>query len=390
MYVRSWLKSFSVGGAALLVLGLGGCSKPAPAPEPVRSVRLITLGSQAVESQLEYAGEVQPRVESRLGFRVAGKVVKRAVALGQAVQAGQVLLQLDGRDYQLSADAARAQLTAATTNRDVAAADWKRYKDLYQQNFISSAELDRREAAYKGALAQYEQAQSQAALQTNQNAYTVLVADVAGVVTGLDAEVGQVVAAGTPVVRIAQTGAVDVVFSVSEDKRAAVQLGAAVQVRPWSGGAPLVGQVRELAASADPVTRTYTVKVGLSAKDALPLGATVAVALEGAARKAQQVLKLPITALLEEGGKSKVWVLDPATMTVAAQPIELAAMDGNAAVVAAGLQPGAQVVVSGVHTLSAGQKVTIYQEPKSAAPAARAPVADKPAGASGAAATVAK
>ncbi len=239
---------FLVASAALLA----ACSRSAPPEEPVRSVKLLTVGVGAMQSTLEYSGEVRARVESRLGFRVAGKIVQRQAELGQRVKAGQVLAQLDPRDYQLAADAARAQLASATTQRDLAAADFKRFQALKDQNFISGAELERRAATLKAAQATLDQARAQLSSQGNQTAYTTLVADVAGVVTGIEAEPGQVVAAGTPVVRIAQDGARDVVFAVPEDKVGLIQPGQDVTVRGWSGGAPLAGRVREVAASADP------------------------------------------------------------------------------------------------------------------------------------------
>ena len=348
-------------GAVMLV---SACSRPAPPEEPVRSVKVITVGLGAFESGQEYAGEVRARVESRLGFRVAGKITKRTVEVGQRVKAGQLLAQLDPRDYQLAADAGRAQVVAATTQRDLAAADLTRYRTLKDQNFISGAELERREATLKAAQATLEQAQAQLTGQGNQTGYTQLLADVSGVVTAVEAEAGQVVAAGTPVVRIAQDGPRDVVFAVPEDKLARVPVGSAVTVRSWTGGPSLRGTVRELAASADPVTRTFPVKVTLSEKDAgeaLPLGATAYVVPQAVAQLAGGVIKLPTSALRQEGKGSAVWVLDTASMTVRSQPVQIATADGNEAVIASGLQPGQKVVSAGVHVLSPGQKVTIYK-----------------------------
>ncbi|MES3002983.1 MAG: efflux RND transporter periplasmic adaptor subunit, partial [Pseudomonadota bacterium] len=211
--------------------GLAACSKPEPAQEPVRAVKVLSVGVQAFQSGHEFAGEVKPRVESRLGFRVAGKIVRRQAELGQHVKAGQVLAQLDPQDYRLAADAARAQLAAATTNRDLAAGDFKRYSALKDQNFISGAELERRDTTLKAAQAQLDQAKAQLSSQGNQAAYTTLVADVSGVITSIDAEPGQVVTAGTPIVRIAQDGPRDVLFAVPEDKVAAIKPGSEVSVR---------------------------------------------------------------------------------------------------------------------------------------------------------------
>jgi RND family efflux transporter MFP subunit len=360
-----------VAAAALL----GGCSRPVPSEEPIRAVKVLTVGVEGMRAGGEFAGEVRARVESRLGFRVGGKIVRRQVELGQRVKAGEILAQLDPQDYQLAALAAKAQVSAAQTNRDLVAADYKRYKELRDQNFISDAELERRDAALKAAQAQLDQASAQGSAQGNQAAYTTLVADVSGVVTAVEAEVGQVVAAGTPVVRIAQDGPRDVVFAVPEDKVALVKMGSGVDVRVWGGQTSVRGTVREVAASADPVTRTFGVKVSLPAKDALALGTTVSVLPQALDRSGVQVIKLPTSALRQDGQSSAVWVLDTASMTVKLQRIQVATADGNDVIVAGGLQPGMQVVSAGVHVLSPGQKVTIYKEKMPAAPANNAQAA---------------
>jgi RND family efflux transporter MFP subunit len=341
---------------------LAGCSRQEAPPEPIRSVKVMTVGVDAFGSAHEFAAEVKPRIESRLGFRVAGKIVKRQAEVGQRVKPGDVLAQVDPRDYQLAADAARAQVAAALTNRDLAAADFKRYKTLRDQNFISGAELERRETAFKAAQAQLDQAQAQLAAQGNQAAYTNLVADAAGVITAIEAEPGQVVQAGQAVVRVAQDGPRDVVFAVPEDKVGAIKPGSPVAVRAWSDNRQLEGKVREVAAAADPATRTYPIKVALDTSDAPPLGATVYVVPKALSMAGTPVIKLPTSALRQEGRGTAVWVLDKQTMTVKLQPVQIATADGNEAVIAAGLNPGMQVVTAGVHVLSPGQKVAIYRE----------------------------
>jgi membrane fusion protein, multidrug efflux system len=363
---------FMLAGAALV---LAACSPPAPLDEPVRAVKVMTVVSAGIAASDEYAGEVRAQIESRLGFRVGGKIIKRQAELGQRVKAGQVLAQLDPQDYKLAADAARAQLAAAATNRDLAAADFKRYQTLMDQNFISGAELERRETAFKAAQAQFEQARAQLAVQGNQAGYSALLADVSGIVTAVEAEPGQVVVAGAPVLRIAANGVRDVVFSVPEDKLAGIRVGAPVKIRLWAQATELPGRVREVAASSDPVTRTYPVKVSIDAKEAPALGATVYVLPQLAGSTGPAVIKLPTTALFQMGQSTAVWLLDPASMTVKAQVIELAAVDGNDIIVTAGLQPGMRVVSAGAHVLSAGQKVSIYQSNMPVAHTGRAQVA---------------
>lgn len=350
---------------------LAGCSKPEPAPEPIRAVRTMVVASDAAGTTLEYAAEVRARIESRLGFRVGGKLVRRAVELGASVKAGQLLAQLDPQDLRLVQDSARAGLFAAQANHEQALADFKRFKELRDQGFISSAELERRETALKSAKASLDQAQAQAYAQGNQAAYSTLTADAAGVITGVDAEPGQVVAAGAPVLRLAQDGPRDVVFAVPEDK---VQLLRgiegrvnALKVKLWGGNEQLPATVREVAAAADPVTRTFQVKADVG-RAAVRLGQTASVALE--LPKTTGVTKLPLAALLEQQGKTSVWLLDKASMTVKPQAVQVAGAEGNSAVISGGLSPGQVVVTAGVHVLTPGQKVKLYGE------SAATPVAD--------------
>lgn len=345
---------------SIALLALGGCSRQEAAHEPVRAVKILTVGLQDLRGETVYAGEVRARVESRLGFRVPGKLVARSVETGQRVQTGQILAQIDPQDYQLAAQAAQAAEVAAQSQRDVALADFRRYEALRAQNFISGAELERREAALKAAESALAQAQSQLSVQSNQAGYARLLATAPGVVTGIDAEVGQVVSAGQPVVRLAHDGPRDAVFSVSEQLLGAFRLGQTLQATVQATGQVFKGQVREVGASADPLTRTFVVKLALEASQALPLGGTVNVLVPRQQAQSAPVIKLPTTALRQDGQATTVWLLDEASMTVKPQPVQVLTVDGQAVVIGSGLNAGQKVVAAGVHVLSPGQKVTVY------------------------------
>ncbi|MED5619268.1 efflux RND transporter periplasmic adaptor subunit [Ideonella sp. BN130291] len=360
--------SLVIAAASVLV----ACSKPQPAPEPVRAVRTMTVSSDSAGGVHEFAAEVRARTESRLGFRVGGKLVRRAVDLGATVKAGQMLAQLDPQDLKLGQDAARAALNSAQANFDQTAADYKRFKDLRDQGFISAAELERRDTALKAAKAQLDQARAQAGVQVNQTAYATLVADAPGVITGVDADPGTVVGAGTPVLRLAHDGPRDVVFAVPEDQIAGVRALAgspqALKVRMWGQGAEIFpATVREVAAAADPVTRTFLVKADVG-KAPVRLGQTAAVLME--LPKTVGVAKLPLSAVMEVQGKTAVWLVDKASMTVKPQPIQVAGAEGNSVLVSGGLAPGQTVVTAGVHVLTPGQKVKLYVDPRGGTPVA--------------------
>ncbi len=351
---------FGLCALAALVTTLVACSKAEAPQEPLRSVKLLTVSGSDLNLGGEYAAEVRARVESRLGFRVGGKLVQRPAEPGQRVAAGQLLALVDAQDFQLAAQAAQAQVSAAQSQRDLAAAEFKRFEALKAQNFISGAELERREASLKAADAALSQAKAQAQAQGNQAGYARLTASHAGVITAVEAEVGQVVSAGQPVVRLAHDGPRDAVFAVSESAIMAIRVGQSMQATVLSTGQMVQGTVREMAASADPVTRTYAVKLALAPGVALPLGGTLNVRATGVSGAAVSAIKLPTSALRQEGQGTAVWVLDEATMTVNSQAVQLGPVDGNEVVVTSGLQPGQKVVSAGVHVLSPGQRVTVY------------------------------
>lgn len=371
---RSTLALFLLAASALL----SACTRPAPSPEPVRAVRTMTVGVDTAGGAREFAAEVRARVESRLGFRVAGKMVAREVELGQSVRAGQVLARLDATDLKLGQDAALAASRAAQSNYDLAAAEFARYQTLREQGFISALELERRATALKAQQALRDQALAQAGVQGNQAAYARLTATAAGVITGIDADVGTVLTVGAPALRLAHDGARDAVFSVPEDQqgalRALVGRKGALQVRAWGATAWQPATVREVAAAAEPTTRTYQVRADLSGGP-WQLGQTLTVRIEQP--RVPGVVRLPLTAVMQHQGGSAVWLVDPARMTVQVQPVEVVTADGNSLVVGAGLSPGQVVVTAGVHTLSPGQQVKFYAAPAPVAAAAPDPAASR-------------
>lgn len=346
-----------------LVLTLSACSKEAPAPTPVRAVRTLTLTETGGVMEREFSADIRARTESRLGFRVPGKVSRRLVELGQSVRAGQVLAQLDPQDLRLQQDAARAGLASAEANAAQAASDLKRFTDLKAQGFISDAELERRATAQKAADATLRQARAQAGVQGNQASYAALVADASGVITSVDLEPGQVVNAGTPVLTLAQDGPRDAVFAVPEDLGQTVKplVGktGAIKVRRWGSSEWVPATIRELAAAADPQTRTYLVKADVG-RAGFDLGQSASVAFNTPLRSTGGV-RVPLHALTERNGQSVLWLLDAPSMTVKPQPVVTADVTGNVVLVVKGVSPGQEVVTAGAHTLNPGQKVRRYQ-----------------------------
>lgn len=351
----STLKNVLVAATALALLG--ACSKQAEKTEDIRPVRAISLVSTDIDVNAEFSGEVRARVESRLGFRVGGKIVSRKVDAGTLVKKGQVLMQLDPQDLQLSQAQALANLRAAETNRDLAKADLKRYQELVSKSFVSQSVLDAKESTFKAAQANVDAAQAGYRGQSNQAGYASLVSDVDGVVTAVDAEVGQVVTPGAPVVRVAKSGEKEIVIGIPEDKVDTLRRIPDVQVRLWADPKNIaVGKIREISPVADPSTRTYTVKVVIP--DSLTeakLGMTAVV--QFASKTATPQIKVPLTALFYEKSATSVWVVENGAVKLV--PVTIGGVAGNDIVLASGVKPGQTVVTAGVNLLKPGQKVKI-------------------------------
>lgn len=351
---------------------LASCSKAPTGREDIRPVRTMTVALGRMTAVADLPGELKPRVETRVGFQVPGRIVSRQVEVGQTVKAGQTLATLDAADYKLSAAAAREALIAAQTDRDQQRADYKRYQDLFAKGFISAADLERRKSALDAAEARYKQAAAQAEVSGNQAEYAVLKAPSAGVITGVDAEAGQVVSAGQSVVRLAPTVEKEVAISIPETRLASLRRVPEVRVALWAGSTELRGKVREISPVADPATRSFPARITLIDPPAdAAFGMTATVRFETSVPAA--VVLLPLQALLRDGDATYIWLLDHNAMTVKRVPIKVASIAGNEVAVAGGVQPGDSVVTAGVHLLKDGQRVKLLDEKLFAPPAPAKP-----------------
>lgn len=349
--------SFAV--SAMLLAGalalLGACAKEAPKPEVVRPVRTLVLSPQTGDL-MTFAGDVRPRHETALAFRVPGQVASRRIEIGSVVKRGQVLAVLDATDLKLARSAAGARLTQAKSQAALTEADFKRYAELRARNFISQAEFDRREAQVKQAREAVAAARAEYEQIVNRVEYGTLRAPHAGVITGIDVEVGQVVTAGQPIARLAREAQKEVAFSVPEHLLAAVKTASDIEIRLWSRpDVVLAGRLRELSPIADPASRTYPARLSL-------LGDTRAVALGMSADVRMRVeskgsLRVPLTALFHRQDRPAVWVVEGTPLAAHLTPVTTGVLHGDSVDITSGLTPGQVIVTAGVTLLTDGQKV---------------------------------
>jgi RND family efflux transporter MFP subunit len=347
---------------ALMILTLpillAACGKQAEQPARVeRPASTMVVGATASDSGNVYSGEVRARYETVLGFRIGGKIVERLVDAGAFVKKGQVLARLDAADTGLQASAANAQYLLAEE-------ELKRYRELRDKGFVSQSALDAKETALKAAAAQ-------AGLARNQAAYTSLLSDRDGVVSATLAEVGQVVSAGQPVVRVAQQGEREVTFSIPESRFSSVKVGmpAEIELNATDSNvqSTVTGYVREISPAADPASRTYPARASFDAANAkVALGMTARVKLKETAKNSTSKNSgylIPLTAIFQQGDKAAVWIV-AADRSVSLRPVEIAAYRDDGALIVSGIAAGERIVSAGVHKLSVGEKIQLIESGK--------------------------
>lgn len=353
-YARPLAAVAAVLSIAVLLNACGGNAKPVEPAKPAIVVRPVPLEALAIET---YAGDVRARVQTALGFRVAGKIEKRNVDIGARVRKGQTLATLAPEDLELQVSAAEASVASAEANLALAAAELERHQQLLDKKYISQALYDARANQQKAAAAALEQARAQLEVARNQNAYTQLNADADGVITAITAEVGQVVAAGQPVATLAHKGELEVAIDVPESRVNEFKPGRVVIAEMWAAsGKRYPATIREVSPQADPATRTNAVRVAFNAADDdVQLGRTARVYLTDAAR-ASSVL-VPLSAIHEKDGKPAVWTVDAATRKVALREVTLGIYREDGATITTGLAANEWVVANGVHKLQPGQAI---------------------------------
>jgi membrane fusion protein, multidrug efflux system len=347
--------------AGILVLGstveLCGCTSKAAVPEAPRNAIVAHPQSNSTVSADVYSGDVHARFESQLGFRVAGKIKTRFVDVGNHVDVGQPIAELDPLDLKLQVASATATLTSARASRDLAQSEFNRYQSLLEKHYISHTQFDTQVNTLKAAEALVQQAEAALSVARNQAEYTTLRADHAGAITAINAEAGQVVTAGQPIATLARDGTIEVEVAVPENRIANYQVGTHALVEPWAtGGKRMDATLREIAPEADAVSRTYRIRVALN-DDAtsLRLGQSARVYFVGPKTAEQTVI--PLTALDQRAGSANVWVVDTRTHQVHAETVEIANYREHEAVLDGGVDADKWIVTAGVHKLREGEVI---------------------------------
>ena len=347
--------------AATIASVLSGCSSQSPPAEALRPVRTIEVKYANAREVNRYFGSVQARHEVDQAFRVAGKVLERRVEVGQTVREGDVLAVLDDTDYRLAEEAARQLREAATARSRQAESDWQRMQALKHDGSVSAFDEEHAQSTLLTARAAAEAESRKLEMARNQVMYTVLRASSGGVVTSLTLEVGQVVAAGQPVISIANQGEPEIIVDVPEAHLASFKKSTFTASLASAPDEKFELSLRELSGEAAAQTRTYRVRLKPTSPRALPLGSTATLVAE---REVDGALlaSIPATAITQDKGAPALWTAR-STGTEAAGTVQLARVTihgyRNDMVLVSGLPAGTFVVTAGVHKMSPGLRVAM-------------------------------
>ncbi|MCO7575229.1 MULTISPECIES: efflux RND transporter periplasmic adaptor subunit [Pseudomonas] len=341
--------------ASLLLLG---CSKEEPAPEPVRPVLSIQVAPQSEESLGRFAGNIQARFETNLGFRVPGRIASRNVDVGAEVGPGDLLATLDPTDQQNQLRAAQGDLAKVEAQWINAQANARRQQELFDRGVGAQAQLDIAQTDLKTTGASLAQAKAAVRQAQDQLNYSQLRSDHGGVVTAWNAEAGQVVTAGQQVVTLARPqikeAVIDLPATLVDQLPADVEFKVAAQLDP---SISTTATVREIEPQAQSATRTRRARLTLKdTPEAFRLGTAISVTLSSAIEPRTE---LPLTALQEVDGQTRIWVIDPQSQTVAPREIKVLSRDSDSALIGQGVKPGERIVSAGVNSLKPGQKVKV-------------------------------
>lgn len=353
------LPSAAVLTLAALVATLAGCDdKQEKQAEVVRPVKVMEIAKADTTRTLDYSGSVRARTEMNLGFRVSGKITDRRVDIGERVKPGDVLARIDATDYELSVRRAAADLASAEKQVQTTDLAKKRAHQLFDNNVTAKSQVEQADLSSDQAVATRDSARSALQEAKNQVTYADLTSDKNGIVTAIDADVGQVVSSGTPVITVAVDGEKEVQIAVPEMDVAQFRPGKKVKASFWSDKALILdGTVREVSGSADAQSRTFAVRVSLPNDPRVLLGMTATIA--ATAQSGNPYVSVPLSALAEKDGRKIVWVVDASAATVHARNIKLADFSDDGVGVADGLKAGDLVVTAGTQFMSEDMKVKL-------------------------------
>ena len=339
-----------------IVIFFTGCGDEQVEIEQPLLVKTQKVSNTNLISENIYSGTVKGRYETKMSFQVGGKIISRNVQVGEVVSAGKNLMTLDAKDILQQNKNADAQVSAALSQLNLAKSNLERYSELFAENAVAAATLDNYKTQYDAAVANYNSAVAQSQQTKNALGYTNLIANASGVISEINVEVGQVVAAGQTVLTLIQTDELEVEINVPENKIAEINLNQPCEVNFWANNFSIEGRVREISPIADQTSKTFAVKISLPQTQNLNLGMTASATFNSKNFQENNSVILPVSAIYQTENQMQVWIVE--NNKVALKNISVKNLGENEVEVS-GLNFGEIVVVAGVHKLREGQEVRL-------------------------------
>lgn len=356
MRALRWMATVALG----LLLPLA-TDRPACAEKPLARVNVITARITEFAPELALTGDIEPQVQTNVGFRTSGKIISRDAEIGQRVGADEVIARLDPRDQESGITAAEATLSSAQATLRQAEASFQRQQELMRGGFTTRPAFDQAQEAFRTAQGSVMSAEAALGVAREQLGYTELRPGVSGIIVDRSAEEGQVVQSGQTVFTIAVDGPRDAVFNVHE----------ALVANPPPARGPIValaanpriqaqGVVREVSPTVAADTATVRVKVTL---DPTPPEMALGSSVIGYARFASRpVVSIPWSALFRWQRRPAVWIVDPQNSTVSIKTVGILHYTAASVILSDGVSVGDLVVSAGTQLLHPGQMVEVARK----------------------------
>ena len=329
-----------------------GCGDEEVTETKIPYVKTQQVNFDKVNTENIYSGVVCGRYETNLAFQVSGKILRRNVEVGNYVRRGDLLFVLDSKDILQQANQGDAQVKAALAQLKLAETNLNRYKQLFSKDAISAAMLDEYQTNYDSALANYQNAVAVSKQSQNALEYTNLNSNANGVISAINAEVGQVISAGQTILTLIQTDDLEVEINIPENKLSEIEIGKICDISFWANSETVRGSVREISPMADAMSKTYRVRISVPNSDKIQLGMTASANFSS--RNLTGVI-LPLSAIYQTGNQAQVWIVTAENKT-ALKNVKVENFSDNEVLVS-GLNAGEIVITAGVHKLREGQEV---------------------------------
>lgn len=323
-----------------------------------RPVRCETVKAQPCGMNRRFPGVVKASEETALSFRVGGPLTQVNVNLGTPVKKGDLLMQIDPRDFEDRILSLEAQLFGAVAVEQNARQDYKRVSDLFNDKVVSQSDYDRARSGVDSAESVVKNINVQLQIARHALEDTSLRAPYDGTVTEQQAENGEMIKSGKVVMHYHNIKTLEILVNIPENEAANASMDTANIIAhvsfPALPGNTYEARLKEWSTHADPLTRTYLSTFELEAPEGVRVmpGMSAMVQLANVA-KHTRIFTVPVSALVSNhNGGSSVWIYNDARGNAQLRNVEVGELCGASRIVITdGLSEGEQVVITGSRLL---------------------------------------